>query len=130
MYTESLNEDETYYMVSAIEWTGKNPAVINSLELIKEDGKPVLFEDDGISYKFYGADSQKSEGTYTFDNIGDLKDIEGLKVKGKGKIVIGMTLGKVTKDSNRKLKVNYTINGKVREQIILSHTYKELSTRK
>ncbi|KOO51061.1 hypothetical protein AMD00_00670 [Viridibacillus arvi] len=117
-------------MVSAIEWTGKNPAVINSLELIKEDGKPVLFEDDGISYKFYGADSQKSEGTYTFDNIGDLKDIEGLKVKGKGKIVIGMTLGKVTKDSNRKLKVNYTINGKVREQIILSHTYKELSTRK
>ncbi|MFE6170407.1 hypothetical protein ACFVP8_21390 [Viridibacillus arvi] len=108
-----------------------NPAIINSsLELIKEDGKPVLFEDDSISYQFYGADSQKSEGTYTLDNIGDLKDIECIKIKGKGKIVIGMTLGKVTKDSNRKLKVNYTINGKIREQIILSDTYKEISTTK
>ncbi len=55
LYADSIESGKTYYMVLPIEWTGEEPADITSVELVKEDGDPVTFEEDGIAYEFHGA---------------------------------------------------------------------------
>ena len=121
-------KEQTYHLVVPIEWTGKSPIKIKSIELIKHDEKPVTYEEDGIEYEVFGADPLKRSGMYTEPNIGDVKDIKDLEIDGEGKIVFKLSLKNVKEDSNRRLKIQFNSNGEESEQIVEWKTLESLTT--
>ncbi|RYI28740.1 hypothetical protein EVU96_12450 [Bacillus infantis] len=129
LYSDSNESGETYSIILPIEWTGEEPAVISSIELVKEEDAPVNFDEDGIAYEFYGADPLKKTGLYSGDhNIGEVKDINGFKVQGESRIVAEILLGEVKEDERRKAKITYTIDGEEYEEMVKWDTFEELST--
>ncbi|MGD6875750.1 hypothetical protein [Bacillus infantis] len=129
LYADSMESGESYYMVLPIEWTGEEPAIITSIDLIKEDGAPVTFEEDGIAYEFFGADPLKETGLYSGDrNIGKVKDIHGFKVQGESRIAAEIQLGEVKEDESREAKVTYKIGGEEYEEVVEWDTFAELSS--
>lgn len=48
-----LKSNETYHLVVPIEWTGESSVTIESIELVKSDGIPVTYEEDGIKYEIF-----------------------------------------------------------------------------
>ena len=97
-----FQNNKTYYLVVPIEWTGESPVTIKSIELTKRDEKSITNDNDGIKYEFFGADPLKKSGIYSESDIGDIKSIENFKIKGKGKIVIKLSMKDVKKDSERR----------------------------
>ncbi len=129
LYADSMESGERYYMVLPIEWTGEEPAIITSIDLIKEDGAPVTFEEDGVAYEFFGADPLKKTGLYSEDrNIGRVKDINGFKVHGESRIAAEILLGEVKEDESREAKIAYTIDGKEYEEVVEWDTFEKLGT--
>jgi len=125
----SLIPEETYYFVGKIEWTGEEPAEIESIELIKENGDSITYENDQIDYEFFGADSLKQVGIYFGDaDVGDIKNLNGMEIDGEGRIVLKVILGEVKEDDGRKMKINFKVDGEKREEILDWHLVKRLST--
>jgi hypothetical protein len=77
LYANSIESGKTYFMVLPIEWTGEEPADITSVELVKKDGAPVTFEEDGIASEFHGADPLKQTGLYSGDH--DIGQVQGYR---------------------------------------------------
>lgn len=128
MYDVSFESGEGYTIILPIEWTGEDAAVINSFELVKDAEEKVTFEEDGIEYKFYGADS-KGEGLYLEkENINGLEDINGHEVQRESKIAANIQLDEVEKDKNRSAKINFTVNDEEYQEIVEWDTFKEMST--
>lgn len=131
MYGDSLEANESYNIILHFEWTGEKPAVINSIELVKENEEPVTFEEDGIAYEFYGADPLKQEGLYSGEhNIGEVVDINGFEVQGESRVVAEVRLGEVEKDETRNAKINFTVDGEEYQEIVDWDTFKVISTNK
>lgn len=129
MYGDSLESNESYYIVLPFEWTGEEPAVINSVELVKENEDPVTFEEDGIEYEFFGADPLKQTGLYSGDReIGEVVDINGFELQGESRIVAEVRLGEVEEDESRAAKINFTVNDEEYQEIVDWDTFKVLST--
>ncbi|MGD6965615.1 hypothetical protein ACQCVP_04250 [Rossellomorea vietnamensis] len=129
IYADSMEPGGRYSIVLPIKWTGKNSATITSIEIIKENGTPVTFEEDGIAYEFYGADPLKKTGLYSDGhNIGEVKDINGFTVKGESRIVSELKLGEVEEDEIRKAKIQFQVNGEKYKEIIEWDTFKKLNT--
>lgn len=129
MYGDSLESNESYNIILHFEWTGEESAVINSIELIKENEEPVTFEEDGIAYAFHGADPLKKEGLYSGEhNIGEVVDINGFAVQGESRIVAEVRLGEVEEDESRAAKINFTVNDEEYQEIVDWDTFKVLST--
>ncbi|WP_422122050.1 hypothetical protein DHX103_09465 [Planococcus sp. X10-3] len=129
MYGDSLESNESYYIVLPFEWTGEEPAVITSVELVKENEEPVTFGEDGIEYAFHGADPLKQTGLYSGErNIGEIVDINGFELQGESRIVAEVRLGEVVEDENRAAKINFTVNDEKYQEIVDWDTFKVLST--
>ncbi|WP_404335340.1 hypothetical protein [Planococcus rifietoensis] len=129
IYVDSIEADTTYSMIHEIEWTGENPAIINSFDLVKEQGEPVSFEEDGIAYEAHGADPLKRVGIYDEGHeIGAVEDVNGYEVDGTGRIVLKLRLGEVLEDPHRAAKINYTVNGEEHEAVYEWDGYKKFST--
>ncbi|WP_397538671.1 hypothetical protein [Rummeliibacillus pycnus] len=126
----TFKPNEVYYIVNTIEWTGKSPVTIKSIELIKRAEQPITYQDDGINYEFFGADPLKKSGIYGKSDIGDLKSIENLEVKGKGKIVLKLSLKDVKEDSDRRVKIKFNVNGNESEKVVEWNTLEQLTTDK
>lgn len=121
--------NETYFIVTKTEWTGDLPVEIDSIELIKNKEETITYKEDGIKYEVYGADPLKTSGVWPESDIGDLKSIENLEIQKEGKIVFKLTLGEdVKEDSNRRVKINYKIDGVGKEKVVDWVTLQELST--
>jgi len=123
-----FQNDKTYYLVVPIEWTGESSVTIKSIELIKRAEKPIKYEEDGINYEFFGADPLKKSGIYGESDIGDLKSINNLEIKGKGKIVLKLSIKDVKKDSERRVKIRFNVNGKESEKVVEWKTLELLTT--
>ncbi|WP_433595945.1 hypothetical protein [Lysinibacillus xylanilyticus] len=120
---------ETYYLVVPINWSGKSHVTIKSIKLIKKDEKPITYEEDGIKYEFFGADPLKSSGIYDESDVGELKNIKDLEIDGEGKIVLKLVLGEeVNEDSERRIKISFSINGKEYEKIVEWKTLEQVTT--
>lgn len=129
MYGDSLEANESYYIVLPFEWTGEKPAVITSVELVKGNEEPVTLGEDGIEYEFFGADPLKQVGLYSGDrNIGDVVDINGFELQGESRIVAEVRLGDVTEDESRSAKINFTVNEEEYQRVVEWDTFKEMST--
>lgn len=128
--TSEFKDNEKYFLVIPLEWNGDNPVTIESVELIKENEKIVNLDNDRINYVFYGADANKKTGLYKREEIGDIEEIKGFKVDGKSTLVLEITLNNIIKDSNRGMKIKYTINGEEKEQLIESPMIQNLRTKK
>ena len=126
--TSSLASGEKYFFVIPFEWSGKEPAEINSIELL-DNNEPITPE-SGISYTFYGGNSDKKTGVYQRETIGEKEEIKGFEIKDKATLILETTLTNVDTNENRKIKINYQINGQEKEQIITSSTFKNLNTEK
>ncbi|MFC7686627.1 hypothetical protein [Ureibacillus sp. GCM10028918] len=83
-------KEQTYHLVVPIEWTGESPIEIKSVQIIKDDDKPVTKEEDGIEYEVFGADPLKQTGIYSEPNIGKLKDIKDIEIDGEAKLVFSI----------------------------------------
>lgn len=126
----NFHNNKTYFLVVPIEWTGKSSVIIKSLELIKRDNKPITLEEDGINYEVFGADPLKKPGIYADDSdIGDLKSINNLELKGKGKIVLKLALKDVNEDSQRRVKITFNENENEKEEIFKWKTLEQLTTK-
>ncbi|KGR75268.1 hypothetical protein CD33_11125 [Ureibacillus sinduriensis BLB-1 = JCM 15800] len=123
------NENETYHIVVPIEWTGKEPVNIVSLELIKGEEEPITLEEDGISYEFFGADPLKTTGIYGDSDIGDLTNLKNLVIDGEGKLVLKLKTSKVQADNERRVKIKFSINSKEIEKIVKWKTLEQLTTK-
>lgn len=120
---------ETYYLVIPIHWSGKSPATIDAIRLIKKGGQPITYEEDSINYTFFGADRFKKSGIYNESDVGDLKKLKDVAIEGDGKITLKLALGeKVQKDSERRLKISFSVNGKENEQIVEWNTLEQVTT--
>lgn len=129
MYGDSLESNESYYIVLPFEWTGEEPAVINSVELVKENEEPVTYGEDGIEYKFFGADPLKQVGLYSGGrNIGEVVNINGFELQGESRIVAEVRLGEVVEDETRSAKINFTVNDEKYQKVVDWDTFKEMST--
>lgn len=129
MYGGPFEPGDSYTFILPIEWTGEEPATITSVELIKMNGEPVTFEEDGIAYEFYGADPLKRVGLYAEDHyIGEVEDINGFEVQGESRIVTEVRLGEVEEDDHRNVKITYSVNGEEYEEITEWDTFRELAT--
>ncbi len=125
----TFNENETYHIVVPIEWTGKDPVNLKSLELIKGDDEPVTFEEDGLNYEFFGADPLKTTGIYGESDIGELKNLNNLLIDGEGKLVLKLETSKVQADSERRVKIKYSVNNEEREKIVEWKTLEQITTK-
>ncbi|KMY29031.1 hypothetical protein ACZ11_18050 [Lysinibacillus xylanilyticus] len=122
-------KEETYYLVVPINWSGKSHVTIESIKLIKKDEKPITYEEDGIKYEFFGADPLKSSGIYGESDVGELKNIKDLEIDDDGKIALKLVLGEeVNEDSERRIKISFSINGKEYEKIVEWKTLEQLTT--
>ena len=119
---------ETFYLVVPIKWTGASPITIKSIELVKNNGNLITYEEDGIEYEVFGADPLKKSGIYGESNVGDLKNINDLEINGDGKIVLKLSIGDVEKDNERRVKINFTIDGEETEKIVVWKTLEQLTT--
>lgn len=129
IYAASIEADSTYTMIHEIEWTGETPAIINSFDLVKEQGEPVSFEEDGIAYEVYGADPLKQVGVYEEGHdIGEVEEINGYEVDGTGRVVLELRVGEVSEDPHRAAKINYTVDGEEHEFTYEWDGYKQFST--
>ncbi len=55
-------------------------------------------------------------------DVGELKNIKDLEIDGDGKIVLKLVLGEeVNEDSERRIKISFSINGKEYEKIVNLH---------
>lgn len=128
-FGSDFQNNETCYLVVPIEWTGESAIKIKSIELIKREEKPITYEEDGINYEFFGADPLKKSGIYNNDsNIGDLKPINNFKIKGKGKIVLKLTMKDVKEDNKRRVKIKFNVNGNESENVVEWKTFEKLYT--
>ncbi|QFF99004.1 hypothetical protein PB01_09260 [Psychrobacillus glaciei] len=123
-----LKSNETYYLVVPIEWTGESVVTIKSLELIKRDEKPITYGEDGIKYEIFGADPLKQSGIHGESDVGELKDINNLEINGEGKIVFKFSMRDVKKDSERRVKISFSVNGEECEKIVEWNTLEQLTT--
>jgi len=121
-------KEQTYHLVVPIEWTGESPIEIKSIQIIKDNDKPVTKEEDGIEFKVFGADPLKQTGIYSEPNIGEFKDIKDIEIDGEAKLVFKFSLKDVKKDNNRRLKIQFNINQKESEQIVVWKTLEQLAT--
>ena len=120
---------ETFYLVVPIQWTGDSSIKINSIELVKNNQNPITtYEEDGIKYEFFGADPLKKSGIYGESYVGDLKNINGLEINSKGKIVLKLSLGDVKEDNERRVRINFSSNGVEGEKIVVWKTLEKLKT--
>jgi len=120
---------ETYYLVVPIHWSGKAPVTIESIQLIKKDEQPITYEEDSIKYTFFGANRFKKSGIYSESDVGDLKNLKDVEIKGDGKITLKLVLGeKVKKDSERRLKIRFSVNGRENKQIVEWNTLEQVTT--
>lgn len=124
----SPSSNATYNLVVPIEWTGESPVTINSIELIKKDGNAIAYEEDGLKYEFFGAAPLKQTGVYGDRDIGDIKSINNFDLNGKGKIVLKLSTKNVKKDSDRRVKINFNVNGEESERIVEWKTIEQFST--
>lgn len=127
--TSEFVDDKTYFLVIPLEWNGDDSVIIETVELIKQDEKAVNVDNDRVNYVFYGADVNKETGVYQREDIGEVEDINGFKVDDKSKLVLKIALTDVVSDSNRKMRVKYTIDEKPKEQIIESTMIQKLRTK-
>lgn len=123
-----LKSNETYHLVVPIEWTGESSVTIESIELIKRDENPITYEDDGIKYEIFGADPLKQSGVYGDRDIGDIESINNFEINGKGKIVLKFSTENVKKDSDRRVKISFNVNGEESEEIVEWKTLEQFST--
>lgn len=122
---------ETFYLVVPIQWTGGSSITINSIELVKNNQKQLTtYEEDGITYEFFGADPLKKSGIYGESDVGELKNINGLEINGEGKIVLKLSLGDVKEDNERRVRINFSSNGVEGEKIVVWKTLEQLTTDK
>ncbi|NGZ77261.1 hypothetical protein [Saccharibacillus alkalitolerans] len=128
MSTSTFENDKNYFIVTTFEWMGKNPATIESMELVKKDGTPITVESDRIRYAFHGADPKKAVGVYQRENLGNLEEIQGFEVEGESRLVLEVSLNHVQPASDRRIKITYTSGGKKREQLLESTTIEQLTT--
>lgn len=119
---------ETFYLVVPIQWTGNSSITINSIELVKSNQNPIIFEEDGIEYEFFGADPYKRSGIYYESDVGDLKNISNFEINAEGKIVLKLPLGDVKEDNERRVKFKLNSNGEEVEKIIVWKTLEKLTT--
>ena len=119
---------ETFYLVVPIQWTGDSSITINSIELVKNNQKPLTYEEDGIKYEFFGADPLKKSGIYGESDVGDLKTIKGLEINGEGRIVLKLSLGDVKEDNERRVKIKLDSAGEEVEKIVVWKTLEKLTT--
>ncbi|GGO00953.1 hypothetical protein [Saccharibacillus kuerlensis] len=126
--TQEFEDNEKYFIIMPIEWTGKNSATIKSIELVKQNEEPVNL-DDRIDYVFHGADALKGIGVYPREDIGEIKDLKGFKVKGESRVVLEISMTNVRPDSNRSLKIKYLVGGEEKEQVIKSAMIENLRTK-
>lgn len=124
----NFENNKTYYLVVPFEWTGKSSVTLKSIELIKRNEEPITYEGDGINYKFFGADPLKESGIFTNSDIGDLKSINNLEIKGKRKIVIKLSMKDVKEDGNRRLKIKFTNNGKDKNEVVKWKSLEQFAT--
>lgn len=80
-------------------------------------------------FEFYRGDPNKQHGVYARDDIGEMQDIEGYEIKDKGTLILKVILSGANKNNNRYMKINYSVNGDKKEQIVATKTVEELSTK-
>ncbi|UED79222.1 hypothetical protein FH508_0017460 [Lysinibacillus sp. CD3-6] len=100
---------------------------IESIELVKSDGIPVTYEEDGIKYEIFGVDPLKKSGVYGDRDIGDIKSINNFEINGKGKIVLKLSTENVKNDIDRRVKISFKVNGEKSEKIIKWKTLEQFS---
>lgn len=122
----TFESGEKYFLVIPFEWSGKDAAKINSVNII-ENEEPVN-ESSGISYTFYGGDPNKQTGVYKREEIGEVENITEYEVTKNGTLILEVSLVDVKEDKNRKININYTVNGEQFEQNISSSTVTSLSS--
>ena len=123
-----LKSNAIYHLVVPIEWTGESAVTIESIELVKSDGNPVTYEEDGFTYEFFGADALKRSGVYGERDIGDIKSITDFEINGKGKIILKLSTNNVKSDRDRRVKINFTVNGEAAEKIVEWKTLEQFAT--
>ncbi len=126
--TSEFENNETYFIVTPLSWSGDNPAIIDSVELIKQENEPLSLNADRIAYEFMGASLDKVAGVYAREDIGEVDEIEGFEITDKATLVLEISMSDVSEDPERKMKINYTVDGEEQEQIIESTTFENFRT--
>jgi hypothetical protein len=125
--TNDFISGETYFLVMPIEWSGSNTAVIDSVTIEIDDTE--IQDTQGISYEFFVGDPNKQHGVYARDDIGEMQNIQGYEIKDKGTLILKVVLSKVNKNDDRHIKINYSVDGDKKEQIIATQTVEGFSTK-
>lgn len=126
MSTADFIPGEKYAVVVPIEWSGSQAAVIDSIT-IERHGEEIR-DIEGISYTFYAGSPQKSIGVYPGETVGEKQAIQGYEIEDKGTLILEVVLSNVQENRDREMKIQYTVNGKSKEQTIATSTVAGLST--
>ncbi len=71
----------------------------------------------------------KSSGIYGESDVGELKNIKDIEINGDGKIALKLVLGEeVNEDSERRIKISFSIKGEEYEKIVEWKTLEQLAT--
>ncbi|MBM7579079.1 LCP family glycopolymer transferase [Jeotgalibacillus terrae] len=116
MYPEqSFFENQKYYMVSRLEWTGAQVVEINSVEITDETGNKL--DDEGLDWSLYGLDGEEGFGLMEDEPEGMIK-IEDFPIGARTRVAFEFELDGETTTEDRWFKINYTYNGEEQEQIV------------
>lgn len=125
--SEDFISGKTYFFVIPIQWSGDQTAVIESVK-IQEDNTKII-SGESITYEFFGGEPSKKSGVYQREDIGDKQDIEGYEIEDKGTLILEVNLMDAKKNTDRNMKVNYSVDGDEKEQMISTSTVEQLSTK-
>lgn len=126
--TAEFENNESYFIVMPLNWSGDNPATIKSVELINQENEPLTLDTDHIAYEFSGASKDKRSGVYAREDVGEIQEIEGFEVTDEATLVLEISISDVSEDLERRLRITYSVDGDEQEQVIESSTFQNLRT--
>ena len=110
MSTAEFPPDNPYFLVLPFEWSGSQPAIIDSIKIVIDDID--VQDPEGFSYEFYNGRPNKPVGVYPEYAIGEKQNIQGYEIKDEGILILKVQLSNVIKDNDRQMKIKYSVNGK------------------
>ncbi|EON72265.1 hypothetical protein [Lysinibacillus sphaericus] len=132
--TSNFSKDSVYYIVSDLEYLGKNPATIDKIEIVKADD---VIDDykliDEFNYSFYIGDKYSRRGVHEeLESIGgEVKLAENIIVNKDNalKLILKInTNSNIMKSDNRYIRIKYSVGKETREEILDTKTVNQLET--
>ncbi|MDZ5711047.1 LCP family glycopolymer transferase [Jeotgalibacillus haloalkalitolerans] len=122
---DPIEDQRTYFLMVSAEWTGHQPAFIESVEITDREGNPL--NEEGLTWSMYVTPENDKFGLFE-DYQGELIGIEGSEIDELTEVALKFETDHLVSNDDRRLKITYSFEGESREQLVEWDTLSRLNT--